>query len=153
MSLKMTSVQVPMFIFNGEKIYGEFISKKLVFWISNELYLRIYTHVMTFLPDQGRGLSPSSLRRANAMKDFIQNWLIFVSGRSCRWILKDTVPEQFVRLPVAPSASFPDWENPNKALMACEEGLIDPDSSPVDFSADFSLNFDTELLTAINSIL
>jgi len=149
----MDLISIPMCIFAGEKIYGEFVNKKLVLWIPNELYLRIYTHVMTFLPDQGRGLSPSSLRRASAMKDFIRNWLIFVSGQNCGWILKDTIPEQFVRLPMASSASFPDWENQNEALMASEEGLLDPNSSPVHFSADTSLGFDTELLAAINSIL
>jgi len=135
-----------MGVFNGEKIYGEIVNKKLVLWISNDLYLRIYRHVMSFLPKSVRNIPAPNYRRTIAMKKFIKKWLISISKRDCEWILKSKVPDQYVKLADHPDLSLSNFAligNPEETLST---GVVTSNSALMDFS--FSIDFGADLITA-----
>jgi len=147
----MTSVQVPMSIFAGEKIYGEFVGEELVFWIPYNLYLRIHKHVMQYLPRSVRDSASPGFRRAIALEKFIQKWLISISRRDCKWFLGNKTPEQCIKLashPSAPLSNFALRDNQEEALTI---GVVTSISALMDFN--FSIDFGASLITTANFIL
>jgi len=108
---RMRTALISMGAFKDEKLYGEFLDKKLVLWLSRNLYSRVVRHIIdciTLELQKSLLTNPrsaviirdfiSSLQCANIVTNFISTWLKTVAKQECTWILKDQIPNKFVKL-------------------------------------------------------